>query len=357
MQHNWLNYGKILICQFILTLFFIGKINAAEISLDHWPEAAAAQLKALIEKNANQGQFAVFDMDNTAFQYDVSESLLPYLENEGVLTRDNLDPSLEFIPFRDENGVRESLFSYYSRLCDMGERICYPWGAQSFAGLTLREMKTHVDAMMKSGAPIPVSYWKDDEYVQDEVRPPRLFTGQQELFKALMDNGIEVYIVSASHEELVRMVASDPQYGYNVKPENVLGVTTYLRDRQTGGLTTSEGQIAAGTFVWENNFDLELTAHLGSPATWIEGKASAILDRIDRWRQPILAAGDNPHGDGYMLMNSLHADGLKLWVDRSERHMRNLQNMMASEAQKQQELGMPVTADKNWVMVKPQDIY
>ena len=44
-----------------------------------------------------------------------------------------------------------------------------------------------------------------------------------------MENGIEVYVVSAASEELVRMVASDPKYGYNVKPQNVIGVSLLLR--------------------------------------------------------------------------------------------------------------------------------
>ena len=35
------------------------------------------------------------------------------------------------------------------------------------------------------------------------------------------------------------MVAADPKYGYNVKPQNVIGVSTLLKDRKTGELTTA----------------------------------------------------------------------------------------------------------------------
>ena len=65
---------------------------------------AARQLNALIEANANKGAYAVFDMDNTSYRYDLEESLLPYLEMKGVLTRDRLDPSLKLIPFKDQAG-------------------------------------------------------------------------------------------------------------------------------------------------------------------------------------------------------------------------------------------------------------
>ncbi len=71
----------------------VGQASATE--LEHWPAPAARQLNALIEANANKGAYAVFDMDNTSYRYDLEESLLPYLEMKGVLTRDRLDPSLK----------------------------------------------------------------------------------------------------------------------------------------------------------------------------------------------------------------------------------------------------------------------
>ena len=144
----------------------VGQASATE--LEHWPAPAARQLNALIEATRTSGAYAVFDMDNTSYRYDLEESLLPYLEMKGVLTRDRLDPSLKLIPFKDQAGHKESLFSYYYRLCEIDDMVCYPW--------------------------------------------------------------VEVYAISAAHEELVRMVAADPRYGYNAKPENVIGVTTLLKN-------------------------------------------------------------------------------------------------------------------------------
>jgi phosphoserine phosphatase len=83
-------------------------------------------------------------------------------------------------------------------------------------------------------------YWHGDEIVSGNVIPPQIFRAQIELYNALMKNGIAVYIVSAAHEELVRMVASDPRYDYNVPPENRIGVTTLLKDVSSGTLTTSQ---------------------------------------------------------------------------------------------------------------------
>ena len=123
----------------------------AETSLKHWPPEAATQLEALIKNNANKGAFAVFDADNTSYNNDLEESLLPFLEMKGILSRDKLDPVLKPIPFKDIDGHKESLNSYYYRLCEIDDQVCYPWVAQVFSGYTLRELKGWIDEMLAKG--------------------------------------------------------------------------------------------------------------------------------------------------------------------------------------------------------------
>jgi phosphoserine phosphatase len=326
--------------------------------LKHWPEPAAKQLESMIAANANQGNFAVFDMDNTSYRYDLEESLLPFLENQGVLTREKLDPSLKLIPFKDTAEHKESLFSYYYRLCEIDDMVCYPWVAQVFSGFTLAELKGYVDALMASGKAVPSTYFEGDVLKNIEVQPPRVFAGQVELFNKLMENGIEVYVMTAASEELVRMVAADPRYGYNVKPQNVIGVTTLLKNRQSGELTTARKQIAAGHYDPQANMALELTPYLWTPATWMAGKQAAILTYIDQWKKPVLVAGDTPSSDGYMLFHGVDVakGGVHLWVNRKAKYMDQLNAMMQKNAAAQAKEGLPVTADKNWVVVKPEEI-
>ena len=185
----------------------------AATELKHWPAEAAQKLDAMIAANANKGNYAVFDMDNTSYRYDLEESLLPFLEMKGVLTRDRMDPSLKIIPFKDINGHMESLNSYYYRLCEIDDKVCYPWVAQIFSGFTLRELKGYVDELMAYGKPVPSTYYEGDTVKDIEIQPPKIYSGMVELYNLLMENGIEVYVISAAHEELVRMVASDPKYG------------------------------------------------------------------------------------------------------------------------------------------------
>lgn len=277
----------------------VGQASATE--LEHWPAPAARQLNALIEANANKGAYAVFDMDNTSYRYDLEESLLPYLEMKGVLTRDRLDPSLKLIPFKDQAGHKESLFSYYYRLCEIDDMVCYPWVAQVFSGFTLRELKGYVDELMAYGKPIPATYYDGDKLATLDVEPPRVFSGQRELYNKLMENGIEVYVISAAHEELVRMVAADPRYGYNAKPENVIGVTTLLKNRKTGELTTARKQIAEGKYDPKANLDLEVTPLPVDPGD-LDGRQAGCDPHLHR---PLEAA--DPGRRRYPGQRRLHA--------------------------------------------------
>jgi phosphoserine phosphatase len=349
------NFRCFLVAALFLALAVAGR---AEAELTHWPKAAKTKLEALIKANANKGNYAVFDMDQTSYRYDLTEALLPFLEMKGALTRDKLDPSLKLIPFKDTADYQESLFSYYYRLCEIDDLVCYPWIAQSFAGLTLEELKGHVDEMLAQGKPVPVTYYEGDEVKKSEVNPPKIYPGMTELFNTLMENGIEVYVMTAANEEVVRMVAGDPKYGYNVKPENVIGVNVMLKDRETGALVNSRFQIKKGVYDQAKNTKLEVTPYLVNPMTWYEGKLGSILGWIDQWKMPVLVGGDTPISDGYMLLNGVDVKkgGVRVWVNRKEKNMDQMKAWWEESAKRQKELGLTVTADKNWIVVKPEDI-
>jgi phosphoserine phosphatase len=343
-----------------LLITFFGAIsvstaNATELSA--WPAEQAKVLNQLIAERANKGDFAVFDMDNTTYKNDLEESLLPYLENKGLLKREKIDPSLILVPFNDSLGEPESLYSYYHRLCEMDDLICYPWAAQVFSGFTLRELNQHVDDLMALKETIPANFIQNNKLHQKEVEPPRPLRGMQQLFAKLQENGIEVYIMSAAHEELVRMVASNPKYGYHVKPQNVIGINTLLENRKTGELTTARKQIKAGNYHPEKNQDLTITPYIVNPMTWFEGKAGSILGYIDQWKKPILVGGDTLYSDTYMLFNSTDAQiGKRLWISRNPATLKQLEQLQQDAVAQQKKAGQPATADKNWVIVNQQDI-
>lgn len=332
--------------------------NATRIDFKHWPANASRALSDMIIKNANQSNYAVFDMDNTSYRYDLEESLLPFLENRGILTRENLDPSLKLIDFKDTANFTETLYSYYLRLCEDDDFICYPWIAQVWSGFTLRELKGYVDELMALNSTIPTQYWDGDEIANSTVNSPQVFRGQAELYNALMDNGIDVYVISAAHEDLVRFVASDPKYGYNVPPKQVIGVQTLHKNATTGYLTNARKEIIDGTYDPEAYLDLVFGSYLWTPATWFAGKWAAILTYIDQWKRPILAAGDTPGSDSYMLFHGVDTakGGIHLWVNRRDAYLESIKGEIRNNTAAQIANGREVTADKNWVFVKPVEI-
>ncbi|MEI5100168.1 HAD family hydrolase [Streptomyces sp. PmtG] len=335
--------------------------HAAAAELKHWPKPVAAKLGEVIAANERKGAYAVFDADNTTYRHDLEEALLPFLEMKGVVTRASMAPSLKVIPFKDTATHKESLYSYYNRLCEVDDQVCYPWAAQIFSGFTLKRLKGYVDELLAYDEPIPATYYENGEVKRTEVARPEFSPGMRELYGALRRHGIEVYVVSAASEDLVRMVLADPKYGYGVKPQNVIGVGLQLKDPRTGRVTSARKEIAEGRFGPEDRARLaryELTPNLWAPLTWYQGKPAAISTYIDAWRKPVLVAGDTPVSDGPMLFHSADVarGGVRVWVNRKDSYLKQLDEMKRKNAARQRELGQPVTADKRWLTVTPRQL-
>lgn len=333
-------------------------------NLTAWPKNIAEQLDNLTRSNAFSGSYACFDADQTSYQWDVEEATIAYLEMKNILTRERLDPALKLIPFLDTNEHKETFFSYYNRLCSvLDDNICYTWAAAVFSGLTLTELKTNVDEMLQSNTGnttinTVLSESNNGVIVQTNynVPIPNFYRAQRELYNRLMANGIEVYVLTASHEELVRMVLADPKYGYNVKPQNVIGVSTLLKNNTQ--FTTARKQIKDNTYDPKQNLNLVFTSYLWAPQTMFVGKYGSLLTYISRWKMPILIAGDTPTSDGYMLLHAYNeARGTtRIWVNRKNSYLTLIQKMQDENAKQQEENQLKVTANKNWIYVIPSDL-
>ena len=154
------------------------------------------------------------------------------------------------------------------------------------------------------------------------------------------------------------MVLADPRYGYNVKPENVIGVSLLLKDRQAGTVTTARKLIAENQYQPQDLLDHELTATLWAPMPWYEGKQAAIHTYVHPWKKPILVAGDTPDSDGPMLFRGpdVEQGALRLFVSRKDSALDKMKSLQARHAADQLAHGLPVTADRNWLVVTPEQI-
>ncbi len=323
-----------------------------EPTLAHWSAQDRSRIETVIA-NAPEGAYAVFDADNTIWRHDLEESLLPFMEERGELSPNTIDASLKPIPFRKG----ESLYGYYLRLCAIDDNLCYPWIAQVFSGHTLGELKRDVDALMARDEPIPVRYEKNGEVVSGVVERPQVFAAQRELIAALRAHGIHIYVVTAASEELARMILSDPQYGIDIAPQDVIGVTMVLRDPASGALTTARSQIAKGhfldaTYPREKHMAMVMTPTLWAPNTWYEGKVAGIRKYIDAVRKPLIAAGDSP-SDWPMLFQ---ASALRIWVERSAARTAALEQAKAQHAAQEEQLGQEPEAAQGWLIVPQKEL-
>lgn len=167
--------------------------------------------------------------------------------------------------------------------------ISYPWVLYSFTGMNpqevadlaekandyalKREIATYAlsspDSMAGRAGVISLSGYKDGLRIEPEIA---------NLMSVLRSNGIDIYICSASHQNVVEVFASLPKYTYNVSKDNVLGMRTKIKD----GKFTSE---------YEDNW----------PQTQQKGKTEAINSvLVSKYGYgPILVCGDS-QGDYYM---------------------------------------------------------
>lgn len=247
-----------------------------------------------------QKAYAVFDWDNTTIMNDVEEALLAYqlINLEFKMTPERLDivmktniPKDNFVKeCNNKEGkpvnidlITEDITKDYTYLYDnykglkgdksldeikktkeyedfkaklrylynaIGESfssdVSYPWVTYLFDGMTSDEVGKLTE---KSN-----DYWLNEKlgeetWTSSEEIPGkagvvsvtfntglRTVKEQQNLYKTLIKNGIDVYICSASYIDVVKEFATNPKYGYELPAENVYAMEL---------LKTDDGKIKA----------------------------------------------------------------------------------------------------------------
>lgn len=119
--------------------------------------------------------------------------------------------------------------------------ISYPWVTYLYAGFTSEEVHQLTE---KS-----IDYAQADELVYETWESPATLKGQagqvsvkfkrgiravkemQDLYKTLMDNGIDVYVCSASYIDVIIPYATNAKYGYNVDKDKITAMMLSKTDK------------------------------------------------------------------------------------------------------------------------------
>jgi len=337
---------------------FGGESGRAEDRLSLWPEPARTQLIRLIDQFGGRTPraFAVFDADNTIWRNDLEEALMPYLEARGRISLTALDKTLK--PIEPIEG--ESLTSYYLRLYGLDVKISMPWVAQVFTGLSLSELRRAVKEMIRSGEATKTYVIGEEGRREIEVFPPKIYPAQAQLIRTLMAHGIEVYVVSAALEELVRMIVSDPDFGIGIPPENVIGVNLLLTGPggsvTAGAMDRMAGKKSTAWYLGPDRMKLVLSTYLYSPGSWYSGKLAAIKEYIHPDQRPILVAGDAPNDHFMLFYCDAAAGGLRLFVRRKEAYWQRTQQAIRERSRKTGFGKADPMPDAGWLYLRPEEL-
>lgn len=319
------------------------QVFGVELDSGRWKPENRKVLTKLIDENKNKNNYAVFDWDYTSIYQDTQENLFRYqidnlkfkmtpkefaiairkdipsdnFSDEYVNVKgekinidkiaEDLDKDYNFLynnyikdskmslekiketeEFKDFRG--KLAFLYEAIGGSFSHDIAYPWVLYLFTGMDKNEVQklakeandygignklgkyTIESSDILLGKAGKVSYkYKSGLRTQPETA---------NLFHQLIENGITVYVVSASLEDIVEVFATDKSYGYNLNPENIYG----MRLEMNGDKYTTE---------YKHDY----------PQTQTKGKVEIInkfLKPKHDGKEPILVAGDSS-GDKNML--------------------------------------------------------
>lgn len=199
---------------------------------------------------------------------------------------------------------RTKLFFLYEAINETySTSIGYPWVLYLFINLTVEEVQKLAEASNDAslGMAIQNVTWTSPKALAGKAGVVstthttglRLTSEVANLMNTFRSNGIDVYVVSASLEDVVRVFATLPKYGYNLPAENVIG----MRLATENGLITNK---------YQPNY----------PITVGHGKTEVIQSVLVKkyGHGPIFIAGDS-NGD-FEMMTELDSVKLSLVINR-----------------------------------------
>lgn len=112
--------------------------------------------------------------------------------------------------------------------------VSYPWVLYQFAGMTEQEVRQLVreTADWQLTQPVEKVTWTSPASLPGKAgvvsvswkNGLRLLPEMQDLFAALRQAGIDIWICSASFVDVVKEISSNPKYGYHADPERVIAM-------------------------------------------------------------------------------------------------------------------------------------
>ena len=271
-----------------------------------------AEFSAIIRQNVPPGPFttdfrnaagAVVDLESICADLDADYAFLHanFKGFTGSKTLEEISATVQFLDFRAK------LYYLYEAVNDThGVHVGYPWVIYFFANMSIAEVKALTEASNDAalGAALSKTRYtspaaqagKAGVVSVTHFHGIRLCSEIGSLMDALRAHGIDVYVSTASLEDVVAVFAGLPKYGYNVPAQNVLGLRL------------------------ERNGEIYKNAYLkGWPLNWGPGKTEVIKRELSgkKGYGPIFVAGDSD-GD-YDMLRDFPDTRLSMIVNRMKK--------------------------------------
>ncbi|MCA1323957.1 HAD family hydrolase [Herbaspirillum sp. alder98] len=254
-----------------------------------------AEFSAIIRQNVPPGPFSR-DFKNAAGNPVELDAICADLDADYAFLHANFKglggsrPLEEIVGTVEFQDFRAKLYYLYEAVNDThGVNVGYPWVIYFFANMSVAEVSALAEASNDAALGAGLAKVK---YTSPADRPGRagvvsvshfhgirLCTEIGGMMDTLRNHGFDIYVCTASLEDVVAVFATHPKYGYNVSRANVIG----LRLERSG--------------------ELFRNAYLKDwPLTWGPGKTVAIKQDLvaSKGYGPLFVAGDSD-GDYDML--------------------------------------------------------
>ncbi|WP_035054743.1 HAD family hydrolase [Andreprevotia chitinilytica] len=255
------------------------------------PDEFAAVLRQDVPAGPFKADYVTVDgkpvkMEDIAADVEANYRWL-YANYQGLAGSKSLDEVQASDQFKD---FRAKLYFMYDAICDSHPlEIGYKWIIYFYKNMTPAELQAMAEASNNNGigdALRKVKYespktlpGKAGVVVASHFHGLRIHEEIRGLMHTLRANGIDVYVSTASIDDVVRVFAGNANYGYCVPPENVIGLRLEMQDGKY------LNRYKAG---WHFN--------------WGPGKTIGIRNELasKKGYGPVLVAGDSD-GDAWML--------------------------------------------------------
>ena len=201
-----------------------------------------AEFSAILRKNIPEGkdEFGK-DYNNAAGETVTFSAVASDLDSdykfiyENYVGMNGLQSLADIQKTAEYQDFRAKMWYVYDAIDDTyGNKVSYTWVLFFFKNMTTAEVQALADKSneFNLGSAIGKVKWVSPAILPGKAGVVgvshwtglRVTEGIADLMATLRDNGIDVFVCTASLEDVIAVIATYPKYGYNVSPANMIGM-------------------------------------------------------------------------------------------------------------------------------------